>query len=126
MKTNDELRQEPMLAINVIGADGGHGTLCLEGVEMSVIWSFGYGWEHVSVAPFKRHKVPTWSMMCRVKDIFFGADEWVVEYHPAKSEYVDNVKNCLHLWRPNNVEMPVPPSWMVGINTVEIEKSGEK
>lgn len=36
------------------------------------------------------------------KDMFFKEDEIVVQYHPAKSEYVNNMPNCLHLWRPTN------------------------
>jgi hypothetical protein len=39
----------------------------------------------------------------------------VVQYHPAKSEYVNNMPNCLHLWRPVNEAMPTPPSIMVGV-----------
>ena len=53
--------------------------------------------------------------MCILKDIFFNEDDTVVQYHPAKSEYVNNVPNCLHLWRPINDVMPTPPSIMVGL-----------
>ncbi len=44
------------------------------------------------------------------KDMFFKEDEIVVQYHPAKSEYVNNMPNCLHLWRPTNGALPTPPS----------------
>lgn len=37
------------------------------------------------------------------------------QYHPPKSAYVNNHPNCLHLWRPIGIEMPRPPSIMVGI-----------
>ncbi|MBQ6053009.1 MAG: hypothetical protein IJL30_06990 [Clostridia bacterium] len=47
--------------------------------------------------------------------MFFRDDEVVVQYHPAKSEYVNNLPNCLHLWRPRQIAMPTPPSIMVGI-----------
>ena len=53
--------------------------------------------------------------MCRIKDIFWRDDETVVQYHPAKSEYVNNMPNCLHLWRPISQVMPIPPAIMVGI-----------
>ncbi len=51
--------------------------------------------------------------------MFFNEDETVVEYHPAKSEYVNNIPNCLHLWRPLNEHMPTPPSIMVGVKDGE-------
>ena len=53
--------------------------------------------------------------MCALKDMFFRDDEYVVQYHPAKSEYVNNMPNCLHLWKPTAAELPVPPTIMVGI-----------
>lgn len=81
----------------------------------SVIWSTGGGWDHVSMAPYKRSTVPSWDDMCRLKDMFFRDDEVVVQYHPAKSEYVNNLPNCLHLWKPTKEVMPTPPAIMVGI-----------
>jgi len=53
--------------------------------------------------------------MCALKDMFFREDETVVQYHPAKSEYVNNRPNCLHLWKPTAEELPTPPAIMVGI-----------
>ena len=41
-------------------------------------------------------------------------DEICVEYHPAESEYVNNMPYCLHIWRPQREPIPTPPSWMVG------------
>lgn len=44
------------------------------------------------------------------KDMFFDAEEVVVQYHPAKSQYVNNYPYCLHLWRPNDgTQFPSPP-----------------
>ena len=77
------------------------------------IASDGMGWEHVSVSLPSR--CPTWEEMCFVKDLFWEAEETVVQYHPSRSEYVNNCANCLHLWRPLGVEMPHPPRIMVGI-----------
>jgi len=116
MKTNDELRNTPNLLISRAGVDGGMGVLYRAGREYgSVIWSNGGGWEHVSVSPFKKSHTPTWEEMCSLKDMFFHDDEVVVQYHPAKSEYVNNMPNCLHLWRPLDEQMPMPPSIMVGV-----------
>lgn len=116
MKTLEELKQTPNLLIRHSAADGGMGEIFKLGKPFcSVIWSNGGGWEHVSISPYNKRYVPSWEDMCRVKDMFFHDDEVAVQYHPAKSEYVNNMPNCLHLWRPLNAEMPTPPSIMVGV-----------
>lgn len=116
MKTLEELKQTPNLLIIRTGLDGGIGEIFKIGKRYgSVIWSFGGGWEHVSVCPYKHSHTPTWDEMCSLKDMFFRDDEVVVQYHPAKSEYVNNMPNCLHLWRPINEVLPTPPAIMVGV-----------
>ena len=77
-----------------------------------VIASDEGGWEHVSVS--RQDRCPTWAEMCEVKDLFFGPDEWVMQFHPARSDYVNYHPYCLHLWRPVGQQMPTPPAWMVG------------
>lgn len=115
MKTLEELKNTPNLLIRHIAEDGGFGEVRFGKLLGSVIWSNGGGWEHVSIRPYKRIYVPSWDEMCRVKDMFWHDDEAVVQYHPAKSEYVNNLPNCLHLWRPIEEKLPCPPSYMVGI-----------
>ena len=118
MKTNAELKSTPNLLIVNTAEDGGSGQIYWGGTSKpygSVIWSWGGGWEHVSVAPYNRRHTPTWDEMCRLKNMFFHDDEVVVQYHPAKDDYVNNVPNCLHLWRPLNEVMPTPPTIMVGL-----------
>lgn len=116
MKTLEDLIKANNLIIRKTAPDGGCGEIWKAGKPFaSVIWSNGGGWEHVSIAPYERKHVPTWDEMCRLKDMFFHDDEVVVQYHPAKSEYVNNLPNCLHLWRPLNEVMPTPPSIMVGV-----------
>ena len=116
MKTQEEIKKLPNFLVAGIGEDGGQGILFNCGKRFaSVIWSNGGGWEHVSICPFKRSYTPSWDDMCRLKDMFFCEEETVVQYHPAKSEYVNNMPNCLHLWRPINEEIPTPPSIMVGV-----------
>lgn len=116
MKTLEEIKATSNLLVCREGEDGGMGEIyraCKRWA--SVIWSTGGGWDHVSVCPFDRRHVPTWDDMCLLKYMFFRDDEVVVQYHPAKSEYVNNMPNCLHLWRSQLVTMPTPPSIMVGI-----------
>lgn len=119
MKSIDELEVINNLIICEAGTDGGCGELYLGKVVGSVVWSNGGGWEHVSFAPYNRRVLPSWHDMCRIKDMFFYEEETVVQYHPAKSEYVNNVPNCLHLWRPLEIELPKPPSFFVGLKQNE-------
>lgn len=98
-----------------IDDDGFKGFLTVDRVDMSFVASWGGGWDHVSVAPLKRKIVPSWEMMCKVKDLFFKPEEAVIQIHPPKDEYVNNMPNCLHLWRTNDREMILPPSFMVGL-----------
>ena len=70
------------------------------------------GWEHVSVSADGR--CPTWDEMCWVKDLFWDKHETVVQYHPAESEYVDFHPHVLHMWRPLEMTIPVPPMIFVG------------
>lgn len=65
------------------------------------------GWEHVSVTLHKMgkkklevvHRTPTWQEMCFVKDVFWGEEEEVIQFHPKKAEYVNVHDFCLHLWK---------------------------
>lgn len=95
--------------------DSGNGMfkVFVNGKSLLVIASNGGGWEHVSVS--KRNRTPTWDEMCMVKDMFFGAEETVVQYHPPKSDYVNQHPYCLHLWRPTEQAVPRPPAIFVGI-----------
>lgn len=64
------------------------------------------GWEHVSVS--LRDRCPTWEEMCLVKDLFWDAEDAVIQVHPPKSEYCNFHKYCLHLWRNPSVPFPRP------------------
>lgn len=85
---------------------GGTGTVTLGGWTGSVIWSCEEGeWEHVSVCPYDHSIVPSWNDMCTLKDIFFDDEEVVLQFHPKKSQYVNIMENCLHLWRPKDRQL---------------------
>lgn len=84
------------------------------------------GWEHVSVSLGDR--CPTWEEMCQVKATFWDEDDCVIQYHPPKSDYVNNHPYCLHLWRSTMIELPRPPSIMVGyagMNAADAKKLAE-
>ena len=83
------------------------------------IASDGEGWEHVSVVAYsdKKQRTPTWSEMSKINDMFWDETDCVIQYHPPKSEYVNNHPNCLHLCKPINIQIPTPPSILVVINS---------
>ena len=64
-------------------------------------------WEHVSVSLM--HRCPNWYEMCSIKSVFWDDDDVVMQIHPAKKDWVNNHQYCLHLWRPIDQEIPLPP-----------------
>lgn len=103
-------------------AHGNNGAFFVQlrpgGNRIKVVASDGEGWEHVSVSWPDR--CPTWDEMCRIKAIFWDAEDCVMQLHPPESEYVNNHRYCLHLWRPTDQVIPVPPSIMVGIKSMGV------
>lgn len=101
--------------------------------HLNFIMSWGAGFEHCSVSLPTR--CPSWEQMCTIKEAFWKDDECCMQLHPPKSNYVNNHPYCLHIWRPINVEIPQPPSVMVGIKSnysteealqiLELIKNGE-
>lgn len=76
------------------------------------------GWEHVSLSisvKSKRYLMPTWDDMCLIKSMFWDDEDAVMQFHPPKSEYVNNHNYVLHLWRECNKNQVMPPSILVGI-----------
>jgi len=77
-------------------------------------------WEHVScharqpkIDGTVAQRTPTWEEMCQLKELFWEDHEMVVQYHPAKSDYVNQHDHVLHLWRPKKAEIPKPPTLCV-------------
>jgi len=81
-------------------------------------WEGSHGWEHVSVS--NRHRTPNWQEMCFVKDLFWNDEDWVVQFHPARSQYVNLHPYTLHLWRKPGTEFPTPPPELVGPQKTEV------
>jgi hypothetical protein len=89
--------------------------------RLLAVASNGGAWEHVSVSVREGNKVktPVWEEMAHVKSVFWGEEDCVVEYHPPRSVYVNCHPNVLHLWRPLEQKIPLPPSIFVGFTDVE-------
>lgn len=101
---------EPFGAFMIPGPQANGRTLAVIAVDGE-----GTGWEHVSVSlPDSPKKCPSWAEMCLVKALFWGDEECVVQFHPAKSEYVNHHPGCLHLWRCVGTPFPIPPKIFVG------------
>ena len=110
MKNQTEIKANPALLIELTGIDGGCGRIFFGGIKaepLTVVWSCGGGWEHVSVS--YRRRTPSWEEMCRVKDMFWNEEETVVQFHPKRSEYVNIHPHCLHLWRRCGEDYELPP-----------------
>ena len=103
--------------------DGNNGAFCIPVKQIShkkmlfCIASDGMDWEHVSVS--LKTICPTWAMMCQVKELFWDDTDLVVQFHPVKSEYVNNHPFCLHLWRKagTNEFCERPPTLLVGVTS---------
>lgn len=119
MKQNNQAIEKHRIINGRFASDasyGNNGCFRVRGPQgfLFVITSDGEGWEHVSVSHDVKDRCPTWEEMCFIKDLFWGEEETVVQYHPPRSEYVNCQKYTLHLWKPINVTIPLPPSWLVG------------
>jgi hypothetical protein len=78
---------------------------------LNVIASDAKGWDHVSVS--LPNRVPNWAEMCFIKRLFWLPDECVMQLHPPERLYVNNHRYTLHLWRPQQEAIPMPPIIMV-------------
>lgn len=126
MKTIQEILDSHTISSVESGKDGFKGVYTSYKWQGSIICSTGGGWEHVSVAPFKRNYIPTYDDLCSIKRIFWNDDEDVIHVFPNKDNYVNNVENCLHLWRCSYKPMVLPPSCFVGIKKGQTRSELEK
>lgn len=82
-------------------------------LSLRVLATDQMGWEHVSVS--LKSRCPTWEEMCFVKSLFWDDEDCVMQLHPPRSQWVNNHRYCLHLWRPLDADIPQPPGFLVGI-----------
>lgn len=78
------------------------------------------GWQHVSISNMNLNKMPTWDVLEYIKNKFFHADEFTVEFHPKKADYINNVENCLHMWAPVDKTLPYPDMEAIKKNKPQI------
>lgn len=117
MRDIEDIKNNNRFTIKQLGVDGGSGLILLpinlnpKRKLANVVFSWGMGWDHVSVS--YNDRCLTWEEMCIVKDIFFQEEECAIQYHPPKSEYVNNHPYVLHLWKPQGEYIPRPPMHLV-------------
>lgn len=109
MKTLEEILTDSRIKIDKVLTDGCSGDISINGIKCSLIFSWGGGWEHCSIMPYDKKIIPSWNDMCKLKNMFWNEDEAVMQIHPKKEDYVNKAKNCLHLWKPTEQEIPLPP-----------------
>lgn len=99
---------EPGWQLFVIASDGSRAEA--EGAPE------GKDWEHVSVHAWRagKQRTPNWREMAFLKDLFWDAEDTVVQFHPPRSEYVNMHPYTLHLWRWKGGEFPRPHPTLVG------------
>lgn len=91
---------------------------------LRIMASDQHGWEHVSVS--LQNRCPNWKEMCFVKELFWDDQDTVVQFHPKKSEYINQHENTLHMWRCINNLFPTPPRILVGISDEKEEPKDNK
>ena len=111
MKKLEEIKKDYHIQIMQQDDDGCMGYLLINGQRFAFVFSWGGGWEHLSVSQTKR--TPNWDEMCIAKSMFWDNGECCVEYHPAESEYVNFHEHCLHIWKPIAETFPTPPTLFV-------------
>lgn len=103
-------------------ADGNNGWFMVRrrgGRRYFCIASDGMGWEHVSTSIRTAgldsvRRTPTWEEMVLVKGLFWGEEDTVIQYHPAKANYRNFDAYTLHLWRPTTGLLLTPDPYLVG------------
>lgn len=115
MKKIEDIKNNGYVKIIKDGKDGFGGTFYdkKSRCNLNFIMSWGAGFEHCSVSMPTR--CPSWEQMCAIKDVFWNDDEVCMQLHPAKKDYVNNHPYCLHIWKPINEKIPLPPTILVGL-----------
>jgi hypothetical protein len=83
----------------------------IDKVPLIVIASSGGGWDHISVS--RRNRIPNQRELDHIFRLFFAKGETAVQYFVPRAEHVNNMPNCLHLWRPLREGLPRPPRLFV-------------
>jgi hypothetical protein len=87
--------------------DGGAFKIPYQARDFYIVASHGGGWDHVSVS--LENRCPSWKEISYIKKLFWDDEDCVVQFHPPQSRYKNLHPYCLHLWKPQFTELPMPP-----------------
>lgn len=85
----------------------------VDGEDLRIVATSGMDWDHVSVS--RKDRCPDWTELEHVKRIFFWPYECAMQLHVPVADHINNNEFCLHIWRPQKVEIPRPPGILVGV-----------
>ena len=83
----------------------------IDGQPLVVIASSEGDWDHVSVS--RRNRCPNWAEMEQIALMFFRPEETAIQFHIPPTDHINTHPNCLHWWRPQQADLPRPPSIFV-------------
>jgi hypothetical protein len=83
----------------------------IDGAKMKVLASSDMDWDHLSVS--RTNRCPNWIEMEHVKRLFFEDAETAMQLHVPTENHISVHPYCLHIWRPQKIDIPLPPSIMV-------------
>jgi hypothetical protein len=75
----------------------------------------GKRWLHVSVSQ-RNMTVPSWELLCEVKDLLIGSERTALQVLPARAKHVNIHRGCLHLW--SCLDGDVTPDFTGGGDTI--------
>lgn len=108
----EQYRQaHPTLGASPSGCNYGFFVVPQVSGDLQIIASDGQSWDHVSVS--LENRCPTWDEMQRIKELFFDDNETVVQFHPRKSRYVNQMPYCLHLWKRQGSHYELPAEILI-------------
>ncbi len=104
----------PSLGHSPPGGNYGYFEIPYKSNTLRLIVAAGFDafrWDHVSVS--LQNRCPNWEEMSMIKDLFWAPEECVLQYHPPKSDHINIHPYCLHLWKPKDLDIPMPPKFFV-------------
>jgi len=118
LNTINRWRITTQKVIEMYGSVGNHSHGCfvlpspIDRQGLMVVAAAGDGWEHVSVS--RKNRCPNWAEMEFIKRKFWRDDEVAMQLHVKPKNQINCHPYALHIWRPYDAEIPVPPQYMVG------------
>ncbi len=83
----------------------------IDGTFMCVVATSDKGWDHINIS--RENRYPNWPEMEYAKRLFFLDNETALQFHMPIADHRKFHDFCLHIWRPQHIEIPQPPAIMV-------------